>query len=59
MGGWVGGWVGDRKIEEEQAVRMSCCLSEGLGGVEEKKKVVWVSGWMGGWGGWRRKRRFE
>ena len=23
--GWVGGWVGDRKVEEIQAVGMRCC----------------------------------
>ena len=38
--GWVGGWVGDRKVEENEAVRMSYWE---LG--------VWVGevgGWVGG-----------
>ena len=42
----MGGWVGDRKVEEDEAVRMSYC-EIGVGG--------WVDGWeeVGGWvGGW-------
>ena len=39
-GGWVGGWVGDRKEEEIEAVRMSCWTP--MGG--------WVGGWVGGLG---------
>ena len=35
MSGWVGGWVVE-KIEEEQAVLMSCCTSR-------------MGGWVGGW----------
>ena len=36
--GWVGGWVGDRKMEENEAVRMSYW----------NVGVEWVGGWVGG-----------
>ena len=58
MGGWVG-WV-----EEEKAVRMSCCgvcmggwVGGWVGWVEEEKAVrmsccgVCMGGWVGGWVG--------
>ena len=32
--------MGNRKIEEDETVRMRCCLLE-MGG--------WVGGWVGGW----------
>ena len=35
---WVGGWVVDGKVEENEAVRMSYC-GLGMGG--------WVGGWVG------------
>ena len=35
VGRWVGGWVGNRKIEENEAVRMGNC-------------EVWVGGWVAG-----------
>ena len=47
-GGWVGEWVGARKIEENEAVRMSCC---GLGMGGWGGMGGWVSGWVGGWVG--------
>ena len=54
--GWVGGWVGDRKIEEKQAARMSCCKSVcvcvwGGGGVELLLSCMCgcVCVWVGGW----------
>ena len=37
----MGGWVGYRKVEEKEAVRMSYC---GLGDWEG----VWVGVWVGG-----------
>ena len=36
--GEVDGWVGNRKIEENEAVRMSCWMS-------------YMGGWVGGWVG--------
>ena len=35
VGGWVGGWVGARKVEKDEAVRMSYC-------------GIWEGGWAGG-----------
>ena len=46
LGGWVGGWAGDRKMEENEAVRRRCCTSH-------------VGGWVGGWVGGRTHRRME
>ena len=34
----MGGWVGDRKVEEDEAIGMSYWK-------------VWVVGWVGGWVG--------
>ena len=55
-GGWVGGWVGDRKVEENEAVRMSYWNvygwvgRGGKGGLNELLGTVggWVGGWVGG-----------
>ena len=43
LGGWVGWWVGDGKVEEKEALRMSYC-KQGVGG--------WVGGWVGEWVRW-------
>ena len=55
VGGWVGfvftlvsGWVGDGKIEEDEAVRMSYC-ELGVGGWVGE--VGWVGRWVDGWVG--------
>ena len=54
MGGWVGGWVGDRKVEEDEAVRMNYCeLGVGwVGGMSclsHEQEDRWVGGWVGRW----------
>ena len=38
----MGGWVVDRKMEEDKAVRMRYC---------ELGILEWVGGWVGGWMG--------
>ena len=49
---WVGGWVGDRKVEENGAVRMCCWICRvwvgGWVGWEERRTVVWRSRRMSG-----------
>ena len=70
MGGWVGGWVGglnreerdggwvgDRKIEEDEAVIMSYCELGGEwvgggGGGRGGEVSGLVSGWVGGLPTW-------
>ena len=32
MGGWVGGWVGDGKVEENEAVGVRCVAGGWVGG---------------------------
>ena len=61
----MGGWVGAREVEENEAVRMRCWMPGGLGGWwmgcrEEDGWVGGLSGYfiqtqVGGWvGGWVR-----
>ena len=52
VGGWVGGWVGLGWVEEDEAVRMSCCeLGVRVGGWVDGGGVNEVGGWVGGWVG--------
>ena len=51
MGGWVGGWVDDRKVEENEVVGMS--YSElGVGGWVEENEAVQMSYCELGLGEW-------
>ena len=53
VGGRVGGWVDDRKVEEIEAVGMRCCRGE-EGGLRVKSWILkgkvdgWVNGWVSG-----------
>ena len=40
---WVGGWVGDYRLEGGNADRFRCAALGGLGG-------CLLGGWVGGWG---------